>query len=57
MINIKEFQKLEDDIARGLKKAREEMIKFKKFKNTPIVVSKNGKIIEIHPNDISPQKP
>jgi hypothetical protein len=31
------------------------MIEFKKYKGTPIVISGNGKIIEIQPEDILPK--
>ncbi len=31
-------------ILKGLKKAYVKMVKMKKFKNTPLVISKNGKV-------------
>ena len=39
-------------IIKGLELAYERMVKFKISKNSPIVVSKNGKIVEIAPQDI-----
>ena len=41
-------------IIKGLELAYERMVKFKISKNSPIVVSKNGKIVEIGPQDIEP---
>ena len=41
-------------IIKGLELAYERMVKFKISKNSPIVVSKNGKIVEIAPQDIEP---
>lgn len=41
-------------ILRGLELAYEKMVKFKKQKKSPLVVSRNGKIIKIPPNEIPP---
>lgn len=41
-------------IIKGLELAYERMVEFKISKNSPIVVSKNGKIVEIAPQDIEP---
>lgn len=48
----KKFQELENEISKGLKEAYKKMIHFKKYKNTPVIVSKNGKIIEMNAADI-----
>ncbi len=54
-MGIKEqLQDLEDKIARGLEEAYRKMVEFKKYKKTPMVVSKNGKVIEIEPENIQP---
>ena len=42
------------DLLRGLEKAYEEMVKFKKYKGTCLVVTKNGKIVRIPPDEIPP---
>jgi len=39
-------------IIRGLEKAYEKLIRFKKEKNSPLIVSKNGKIVELDANEI-----
>jgi hypothetical protein len=36
-------------IMHGLEKAYERLIKFKKIKGTPLVVSKDGEVVEISP--------
>lgn len=41
-------------ILRGLEKAYEKLVKFKKEKNSPLVVSRDGKIIEIPAKEILP---
>ena len=54
-MGIKEqLQELEDKIAMGLEEAYRKMVEFKKHKNSPIVVSKNGEVIEIEPDNIKP---
>lgn len=41
-------------ILRGLELAYEKLVKFKKAKNSPLVVSRDGKIVEIPANEIQP---
>jgi len=54
-MGIKEqLQELENKIAKGLKEAYRKMVEFKKQKNSPVIVSRNGEIIEIDPDDILP---
>jgi hypothetical protein len=52
-MGVKEqLQELEDKIAKGLESAYEKMIKFKEHKNTPLVISKDGKVIKVYPKDL-----
>jgi hypothetical protein len=52
-MGIKEqFKDLEDKIALGLEEAYRKMVIFKKQKNSPMIIAKKGKIVEIAPNDI-----
>jgi hypothetical protein len=44
-----------DKIIEGLEKAYKKLIEFKKYKKTPIIVSRDGKVVEIHPDQISTQ--
>lgn len=48
----KELQELKNKITRGFKEAYKKMIIFKKYKNSPIVTSKNGKVINVKADDI-----
>lgn len=43
---------LEVKITEGLKLTKEKLLEFKKQKNSPLIVSKNGEIIEISPDNI-----
>ncbi len=36
----------------GLEKAYEKLVAFKRYKNSPLIVSRDGKIVEIPPEDI-----
>ncbi len=53
-MNKRTFKEESDLILRGLEKAYEKMAKLKKEKNTPLVVSKDGKVIKIPANEILP---
>lgn len=54
MENKRELEEKRQKITSGLEKAYEKMVNFKKYKKTPIVVSENGEILELDPNDASP---
>lgn len=41
-----EIEKQREKIVKGLEIAYERLIEFKKGKNSPVVVSRNGKVIE-----------
>jgi len=45
-----------EKIIEGLEMAYQEMIEFKKYKKTPIIVLKDGKIVELQPDEIIPNK-
>jgi hypothetical protein len=42
-----------EKIIEGLEKAYKKLIEFKKYKKTPIIVSRDGKIVEISPDKIT----
>jgi hypothetical protein len=44
-----------DKIIEGLEKAYKKLIEFKKYKKTPIIVYKDGKVVEINPDKITTQ--
>lgn len=48
-MTTKEQNELFDKITEGLKKVRSRLIKFKKEKNSEIVIMKNGRIVKIKP--------
>jgi hypothetical protein len=53
-MNKRTFKEESDLILKGLEKAYEKMVKLKKEKNTPLVVSKNGHVIKIPADEILP---
>lgn len=48
------FKEESEMILRGLEKAYEKMVKFKKEKGTPLVVSEDGQVKKIAAEDILP---
>ena len=54
-MGIKEqLKELEDKISKGLEEAYRKMVAFKKQKNSPLIISRNGEVIEIKAEEISP---
>ncbi len=52
-MGIKEqLKELEDKLSRGLEEAYRKMVLFKKQKNSPVVISENGKVVRIDPEKI-----
>jgi hypothetical protein len=45
-----------DKIIEGLEIAYKKLIEFKKYKKTPLIVSRDGKVIEIYPDQITTRK-
>ncbi|GGF42466.1 hypothetical protein GCM10011339_33690 [Echinicola rosea] len=43
-----------DKIVQGLEETYKKMVEFKKQKNSPLVVYKNGKIVELSPFEANP---
>lgn len=50
----KEHQELGKKLRKGLEESYKKMVEFKKYKKTPLVISKNGKIVEISYQNIPP---
>lgn len=42
-------------ILRGLEVSYRRLVKFKLYKNSPLIISKNGVILEVSPEDIKPE--
>ena len=49
-----QLKDLENKIAKGLEETHRKMAKFKKQKNSPIIVSKDGEVVEIKAENILP---
>ncbi|MEQ8714901.1 MAG: hypothetical protein RIC80_17910 [Cyclobacteriaceae bacterium] len=50
----KELQELEEKVSLGLKEAYRKMVEFKKKNDSPLIVSRDGKVIAIPPDEILP---
>ncbi len=48
------FKEERDAIVKGLEEAYRRLVIYKKQKNSPMVISRNGKVVEIDPNEIEP---
>jgi len=48
----KELQDLEEKVIKGLEKSHKKMLQFKKQMNSPLIVSKEGKVVEIKAENI-----
>ena len=54
-MEIKEqLRELEEKVSLGLKEAYRKLAVFKKKNNSPLIVSRDGKVISIPPNEILP---
>ena len=49
-----QLKELEEKVTLGLQEAYRKMVVFKKQKNSPLIVSRDGKIIRINPENILP---
>jgi len=49
-----QLRELEDKVGQGLKEAYKKMVEFKKKNNSPLIVSREGKVIAIPANEILP---
>lgn len=49
-MNNKQFEEFHRKLLKGLEKAYAKMIKEKRAKNTPLVVWKDGKVVELDPH-------
>ncbi len=54
MVIREQLKELEDKLAKGLEEAYRKMILFKKQKNSPVVISKKGKVVKIDADKIQP---
>ena len=54
MDSREQLRELKEQVNLGLKEAYRKMVEFKKRNNSPLIISKNGKIIAIPPDEILP---
>ncbi len=54
MKDSKHLKEERDKIVKGLEETYKRLVEYKKQKNSPMVVLKDGEIVEINPNEILP---
>lgn len=54
MDKLKNIKKQRKKIVEGLELTYKKLIEFKKRKNTPLIVSRDGKVIELDPKEAQP---
>lgn len=54
MDNKNQIDEQTQKLLRGLEKAYQKLVEFKRYKNSPLIVAKDGVIMEIEPDKISP---
>ena len=54
MATKEQLKEERDRIIKGLEETYKRLIEYKKQKNSPIIVVRNGKIVAVDPNDILP---
>jgi hypothetical protein len=45
-----QLKELEDKVSKGLELSYQKLLEYKKQKGSPLIISKEGKIIEVHVN-------
>lgn len=54
MENNQHLKEERDKIVKGLEESYKRLVEYKKQKNSPMVVLKNGRIVEVDPNNVLP---
>ncbi len=54
MENREQLRELEEKVSMGLKEAYRKMVEFKRRNNSPLIVSRDGKVVAIPPDEILP---
>lgn len=54
MDNKSQIDEQTQDLLRGLEKSYQKLVAFKRYKNSPLIVAKDGVILEIEPAKIKP---
>lgn len=54
MDNQAEIKEQSRKIIEGLEKAYEKMVEYKRYKKSPLIISRNGEVVEVSPEEIPP---
>ena len=55
MDKSKTLKEQREKIVKGLELTYQKLVEFKKSKNSPLIVSKNGKVIAVKPEQVQPK--
>ena len=50
----KQIQEIREKIIKGLEETYKSLVEYKKQKNSPLIISRDGKVVEVNPNEILP---
>ena len=54
MATKEQLKEERDKIVKGLEETYRRLVEYKKQKNSPMVVLRNGEIVEVDPNEVPP---
>ncbi|MCL6219698.1 hypothetical protein [Zunongwangia pacifica] len=57
MDNKAELIEKRKKIIAGLEKTYQKLVEFKRYKKTPLIIARNGEIVEIAPEELKPNTP
>ncbi|TDN90403.1 hypothetical protein DET49_10561 [Salegentibacter sp. 24] len=57
MENKSELKDRRKKIVDGLEKTYQKLVEFKRYKKSPLIIARNGKILEIAPEEMLPTAP
>lgn len=50
----KQIQEIREKIIKGLEETYKSLVEYKKQKNSPLIISRDGKVVEVNPKEILP---
>ncbi|GAA4375706.1 hypothetical protein [Hymenobacter koreensis] len=57
MTNEEQAAHISRQLEKGLVAAYEAMLAFKRYKKTPVIISRNGQVLAVSPDEMPPAKP
>ena len=57
MTKQEQIEHTHQQVRKGLVLAYEAMLAFKRYKKTPVIISRNGQVLAVSPDDMPPARP